>query len=108
MTAQRISPVSATGAPVSKKGRFAIASSRTPYSCARAAPALPTLFCGKDGSPILQTAVEQIAFSSEGRQNPRVQATIEAFPGPDKGSRSPVNLDAPPNWSTSNVLTSSL
>ena len=41
------------------------------------------------GSPLLQTAIEQIAFSSEGRQNPRVQATIEAFPGPDQGSRSP-------------------
>ena len=33
------------------------------------------------GSPLLQTAVEQIAFFSESRQNPRVQATIVAFPG---------------------------
>jgi hypothetical protein len=57
MTAQRISPVSATGAPVTKKGRFAVASSRTPYSCARAAAELPTLFCGKDGSPLPLTAL---------------------------------------------------
>jgi hypothetical protein len=34
-----------------------------------------------DGSPLLQTAVEQIAFFSESRQNPRVQATIVALPG---------------------------
>jgi hypothetical protein len=38
-------------------------------------------------SPLVQTAVEQIAFFSESRQHSRVQATIVAFPGTRPSAR---------------------